>query len=272
MAKSQYQLKIDATIDLADVEAKLRQLQEKYKTLNMKATATTAKGGGVGVATGMGAVVTETTKATKATKSWGSALGDTFKKVAYFGAVTAGIQLATQGMRSMIDQVRELDASLTELKKVSNLSGEGLKAYAQQAGEVGLTVGRTASEMVDASTSFVKSGYSEQQALQLAEVASKFQNVADSEVEAGDAANFIISQMKAFGIEATNASRVIDVVNEVSNKYAVSSTDLSTALSKTASAMAAGGNSYEETIGLIYGSIQISLIDWNFLRVLTTKL
>lgn len=59
---------------------------------------------------------------------------------------------------------------------------------------------------------FVKSGFSEKQALQLAEISSKFQNVADSEVEAGDAANFIISQMKAFKIEADGASRVIDVV------------------------------------------------------------
>ena len=55
--------------------------------------------------------------------------------------------------------------------------------------------------------------------------------------------------MKAFNIEASNATHVIDAVNEVSNNFAVSSTDVATALTKTSSAMSVLGNDFEQTIG-----------------------
>ena len=42
-----------------------------------------------------------------------------------------------------------------------------------------------------------------------------FQNVADEEMSAGEAADFIIAQMVAFSIEAEDASKIIDSVNEV---------------------------------------------------------
>ena len=84
-----------------------------------------------------------------------------------------------------------------------------------------------------------------------------YQNVADEAISAGDSASFIISQMKAFNIEASNATHVIDAVNEVSNNLAVSSTDVATALTKTSSAMSVLGNDFEQTIGLVTAGTEI---------------
>ena len=42
-----------------------------------------------------------------------------------------------------------------------------------------------------------------------------YQNVADSEMTAGDSAGFITSQMKAFNISADDAQHIIDATNEV---------------------------------------------------------
>ena len=75
--------------------------------------------------------------------------------------------------------------------------------------------------MLEASTEFSKSGYDAQTSAQLAQTATLFQNIADSEVSAGDAASFIISQMKAFGIEANDAVSILDKVNETSNNFSV---------------------------------------------------
>ena len=49
--------------------------------------------------------------------------------------------------------------------------------------------------MVEAATEFKKSGYSEADSAQLAKVASLYQNIADEQISAGEASNFIISQM-----------------------------------------------------------------------------
>ncbi len=112
--------------------------------------------------------------------------------------------------------------------------------------------------MVESATQFIKAGYDEEVSAQLAQVSALFQNIADSELTAGESATFIISQMKAFskeleklGDEGKQAEYVINSINEVSNNTAVSSTDISIALSKTASAMSALGNNYNQTIALV---------------------
>ena len=112
--------------------------------------------------------------------------------------------------------------------------------------------------MVDAATEFKKSGFSDDDAATLARVASEYQNVADEQLSAGEAANFIISQMKAFNMTAADAEHIIDAVNEVSNNTAVSSADLATNIGKASAALAVGNNTYEETLALMTGIVEIT--------------
>ena len=114
------------------------------------------------------------------------------------------------------------------------------------------------SEMVEAATSFKKSGFSDEDSATLATISSMFANVADGAVSASESADFLISQMIAFGIEADNAISIVDKVNEVSNRYAVSSTDLSKALGVVASTSSAMGNSIDETLGVVTAITEIT--------------
>lgn len=98
---------------------------------------------------------------------------------------------------------------------------------------------------------FRKNGFNDQDAATLARTAAMFQNVSDEAISAGDSASFIISQMIAFGIEAENAQSIIDKVNEVANRFSVSSGDLSKALGIVASTSAAMGNSIDQTLGVV---------------------
>lgn len=61
----------------------------------------------------------------------------------------------------------------------------------------------------------------------------------------------IISTMKAFGIEAENAISIVDKFNEVGNNFAISSEGVGEALRRSASALAAGNNTLDESIALI---------------------
>ena len=71
---------------------------------------------------------------------------------------------------------------------------------------------------------FAKQGFDPQTALQLSNVASQFQNIADTEIDAATAAKFINSQLKAFGKtdslqkftgDFKKAQHIIDATNEV---------------------------------------------------------
>mgnify|MGYP001308055645 CR=1 FL=1 len=190
-------------------------------------------------------------------KSLGSDFIDTTKKVAKFGVSTAVIGLFTASVTNAVSIVKDFDDALTEFKKVSDLSGDSLNEYTQQLGELGESVARTRIEMVEAATEFKRSGYSDEDSAQLAQIASLYQNVADSQLSAGDSAAYVISQMKAFDITADDAISIIDKTNEVSNNFSVSSTDISSALTKTSTALAAYGNTIDNTIGLVVSGTEL---------------
>lgn len=177
--------------------------------------------------------------------------GDVVMKVSKFLLATTVISGFTTTIYGAVDAVKDFDDAITDFKKVSDLDGEALDNYGKKLGQLGLDVARSRTEMVNASAEFKKSGYSDEDSAILSKVASEFQNVADSELSAGESASFIISQMKAFNITATEAEDIIDKVNIVSNNFSVSSTDISSGLTKSSASLATYGNTIEETIGMI---------------------
>lgn len=104
--------------------------------------------------------------------------------------------------------------------------------------------------MVESVTEFRKNSFNDEDSANLAYVASLLQNVADEQMSAGDAASFLIAEIKAFNIEAEDAMTIIDQINEVSNNFAVSSGDLVKSLGIVASTSAAVGNSMSETLAM----------------------
>lgn len=111
--------------------------------------------------------------------------------------------------------------------------------------------------MVSAATMFRKSGFSDEDAAQLALVASQFQNVADTSISAEDAAASIVSQLRAFGQEAEWATTVIDAYNEVANNFSVGTNDISNAMEIAGAGLATYGNNFQEVIGLVTSGTEI---------------
>lgn len=73
---------------------------------------------------------------------------------------------------SLSNQVYELDNALTEFKKVSDLSGSSLDNYVSKLSAMGAEVARTGSEMVESATEFRKNGFNDEDAAQLAQIAT----------------------------------------------------------------------------------------------------
>ena len=111
--------------------------------------------------------------------------------------------------------------------------------------------------MVEAATTFRKSGFNDQDAAILAKVAAQYQNVADTAVSAEDAASSIVSQIRAFSEDADFATHVIDAYNEVANNFSVGTNDLSQAMEIASAGMATYGNEFEQIIGLVTAGTEI---------------
>lgn len=204
-----------------------------------------------------GQTTTETTKMVNANKKLGQSFTDVIGKVAKFYLATLPIQAMQKAIMEAVQTIKDFDDAMTDFKKVSDLNGESLNNYTDKLAKLGETVARTRTEMVQNATIFKQGGYSDEDSAELARIASLYQNVADSEVSAGDAGQFVISQMKAFHLTASQAESIVDKLNETSNNFAVSNTDLAQGLSKSASALSALGNTQDQTIGLITAGTEI---------------
>ena len=184
-------------------------------------------------------------------------LSDIISKFSSWQVVGDVIHGVKNAMSDMVQQVFDLDASLTELDKVTDLTSSGLQSLADDAFAVGEQIGATGKDVIDATTLFAQAGYEAKDALDLGEQAIMLKNVSEAGATAESSASTLIAAMKAFGLEASDSSHVVDALNEVSNKYAVSVNDLSTAISKSSASMAAGNNSLEETFGLVTAGVEI---------------
>lgn len=200
------------------------------------------------------AVETNAKQADKWKYSWSQA----FQSFTTYMTVTQFFYTTVHTIKDMIYEVTDLDSALVELNKVTDLTSEGLDNLVKKAYEAAEGLAKTGTEVIEATTEFAKAGYDENTALELGKIALMYTNIADEAVNAGDAANFIIAQLKAFNIEATDAMHVIDAVNEVANKFAVSSADIANNLGNSSAVMANAGNSFEQMIGLLTAGTEIT--------------
>ena len=198
----------------------------------------------------------ELNQTVKSSKSIFEDFTDTFMKMAKFNTINLIYDQIVESMSKAVEITKEYNKVLTEFTKVSDLSGESLQNYTEKLGVLGLDVARTTSEMIDGATQWKKSGFSDEESAQLAKIGAEFQNIADEELSASDAANVLISAMKGFDLGTQQAEHIVDVINEVSNTSAVSSADIAQGLANVASVSHTVGNSLEETVGMLTAMVE----------------
>lgn len=191
-------------------------------------------------------------KASRHTQSLAERLVTAAGKVALFKVSTTIVMAFYNAIGDAKDRVIEYDKALTELKKVWDDSYGSLDRLSKKLSEIGKETANTLTNMTNIATGIVKAGYNNERDIAImAEYVAKLQNTADEELTAAEATSILVSQLKAYHMEASEASRVTDILNAVSAKQAVSSGDLSKALTVGSSSMATYGNTIEQTTALI---------------------
>lgn len=184
------------------------------------------------------------------TKSLGDRLKDAFKNFASFFSASRVIYEVISKLGEMVQNVKNLDAAMVNLRKVTDETDASYDRFLIRATAKAKEFGTTVVDLVDATTNFSRLGFSLSEAEELGQLATIYANVGDLN-SIDDATNSMISTMKGFGIEAENASAILDKFNEVGNNFAISSGDIGEALQRSASSMAAANNTIDETIALI---------------------
>ena len=190
-------------------------------------------------------------KAGRSGKFFGDSIAAAWNKFKDAISITSILTAAWTTIKNMTQSVRELDSAMTELKKVTDLTAASYTSFFNKAVVMAKEVGATVVDTISATADFSRLGYGIGDASYLAQTALMYKNVGDGVSNITDATESLISTMKAFGVEAEDSMHIIDAFNEVGNNFSISSTGLGESLRRSASALAAAGNTMEESIGLI---------------------
>lgn len=216
----------------------LRNLQKMLSTINFGAGGSGGGKGGHGNMNNDG-FLGQLSTAMERVPVWMTAM------TAFYGTLRA--------VQSGVQSIVELDSALVGLGKVTELTSSQLQDFVLEANSMGTSLGKSTVEVVKAVTEFSRLGYTMQEAKSLAEEALVYSTVADTDIETAN--QNIISIIKGFGIEVDregqNVRRVLDMMNEVGNNYAITSAGISEALRLSASSLSVAGNTIEQSIAMI---------------------
>ena len=186
-----------------------------------------------------------------------NSLSDRIKRYFQFNVVSDAVQLMKRGIREVVETVGELDSSLVELQKVSDLTGDSLEDVTNRAFAMGNTLARTGKDVIDAVTTAKRAGYDMEESFKLGEQALVMTNVAENIKSVEDASGSLVAVLRGYGMEVDKVTHLVDAFNEVSNTQAVNFDDLVEGATRISGVMNQQGNSFEEMLGLITGGTEI---------------
>ena len=178
---------------------------------------------------------------------------DAFTNMLQYQSAYKIIDTTVDSLKQMAESVCELDKNLTEFNKVADLSSTQLEDFSDKAYDAADKIGRTGSDMIEASTEFKKAGYDLDHSLEMGNAALVMTNVADGITQTSDAASTLISVLNGFKLDASETMTVVDKINSVSNQSPVEFDNLANGLERVSGTMNQAGNSIDQTIGLLTG-------------------
>lgn len=192
-------------------------------------------------------------KTGKAGRNFFTTFTQGLEKFGGWSIVTKTLTAVYRVLGDVYRAVVDLDSAMTELRRVTDLTDQGYRNFRKTAAKMANTVGASVSDTINATADFARLGYSVEEASQLAQAALTYKNIGDGIEDIGTATESVISTLAAFNDELTagDAMYIVDMFNEVGNKFAISSVGIGDALQRSASALAAAGNTVQESIGMI---------------------
>lgn len=200
-----------------------------------------------------------------ATQSFSDKLKKKFSDVGSYLSAATIIAQSVQAIRSMYDNVVEVDTAMTGLYRVTDLTSQQYSVLYDQMISSAKEYGATLDNIINATTDWVRAGFDADTSLGLAEITTMYQHISDLDYDV--AAENLITAYKGFqdellslydGDEVAAVQYIADIFNELDNNFAVTSAGLGEALTRSASALDAAGNTIQESAAMITGITEVT--------------
>lgn len=207
----------------------------------------------------------EAEKAGKATQKFSSKMRIQGSRLASYYMASFGMM---QGMMLVTDAFRnvlEVDTAMTELRRVTDLTTSQYEAMYDKMSASAKEYGATLSDTISSTADWVKQGFDVNEALGLAEVSSQYQHIGD--IDKSEANENLITAYNGYkeellklydGDAVAAVGYAGDVFNEIGNNFAITSGQVGDAMTRAASALNVGGNTFQESVGMITGVTEVT--------------
>ena len=175
-------------------------------------------------------------------------LGTSFKALAVGGGVAAIAGLGSLFVMAT-KKGAEFAQALSGLEAVLGASDSEMNQLSNSAKELGASTQFTSKQVVELQTEFAKLGFSTKEIL--ASTKATLDLAASLDVDLGEAAQIAGSTLRAFGLEAEETQRVVDVMASSTSKSALDYDSLRESLKLVAPTSRAMNVSIEETTALL---------------------
>lgn len=205
----------------------------------------------------------------------GMRMGDIIRqklgKFAGWFSIATVVMRSVNELKNMYREVVELDTALVDLRKTTDGTNAQLEEFYFEANKIGKQLGVTTKDVIQATSSWSRLGYSIKDAQEMAKTSSIFASISPG-MDIEQATDGLVSAMKSFGITADEAlDGIASKINIIGNTQAVSNTDIVNFLTRSSSAMAEANSSLEETIALGTAITEITRDAANAGQVMKTK-
>lgn len=168
-----------------------------------------------------------------------------------FFSISNTIQIFKNAIRDAFDTVKELDAAMTETAVVTDFSigdmWDKLPEYSEQATKLGASI----KSLYEATTLYYQQGLNTEQAMGVGIETMKMARIAN--MDAAQATEAMTAALRGFNMEINemSATRVNDVYSELAAITAADTSQIATAMSKTASIAKSANMEFETTAALL---------------------
>lgn len=176
-------------------------------------------------------------------------MGQEVTKLSKYLISMGGIDVVWQGFQQGIESIKEMDAAMTELKKVTSDTSDVYATVEKDMYATGKDIGRDAVELTKSTADWARLGYNTQDSEKMSKWTGILMNVSEFE-QVDDATNALISIMQGFDKGADDVENVVDVLNNIGNLEPISSDEIASSLQRSASALKAAGANYEQSVAL----------------------
>ena len=180
--------------------------------------------------------------ADKSTRSFG-------KMAAGIAAAAAAFATINRVVGSAIKSFRDFEFQMAKVKAVTGASEKDFKKLSNTAKELGRTTFFTAQQVAELQTNFGKLGFSTREILDAQEATLQLATATDTDL--ARAAIVAGASIRGFGLDASEAGRVVDVMAKAFTSSALDIEKFQTSMTKVAPIAAAAGISLEATTAVM---------------------